>query len=198
MSNFDNINRTDISCSSYDLLDSSLNPPQFYRFNQFFENYLTKINISTETFYKNINSKDKDLFLQSDNIRKNALQQYQDTYPEDYKQELEYQTHKYKKEQEERKKLQEEYNVVRKEEQIKMIMRQTNYDYEIAKQKLEEYNNNTIQVILDYVKSDSNKCSLTDTSATLSREKSISNKQPKSTNQQIYSHIRNFLGYQER
>lgn len=175
--------------SSSNIIDSCLTELNFYRFNQFFEKYLDKINVSNEEFNKNIKSKNKDLFISANKIRAEALKTYKEEHPNDYELELEYQTKKLKEQQEEQIKLKKEYNVIKKEEQIKMVMRQTDYDYEKSKQELEKHNFVVVNVISDYLRNDNG-------------EKSISKNEPelqtKSTNQQIYSHIRQFLGYQKK
>jgi len=66
-------------------------------------------------------------------------------------------------------------------EQVDIIMRQTNYTYDIAKQKLKEYDNNVIEVIRDYMKPDNKPTT----------DKVVETK--KSKNQQIYKEIRSMM-----
>jgi hypothetical protein len=66
-------------------------------------------------------------------------------------------------------------------EQVDIIMRQTNYTYDNAKQKLKEYDNNVIEVIRDYMKPDNKPTT----------DKVVETK--KSKNQQIYKEIRSMM-----
>jgi len=66
-------------------------------------------------------------------------------------------------------------------EQVDIIMRQTNYTYDVAEQKLKEYNNNVIEVIRDYMKPDNKPTT----------DKVVETK--KSKNQQIYKEIRSMM-----
>ena len=74
-------------------------------------------------------------------------------------------------------KKQQEYKEKVQEEMCKMVMRQTEYTYEEAKQKLQENNNNYITVIQEYL------------------GKTVTKKEPKTVNQKIYKEIRTFMDY---
>jgi hypothetical protein len=67
------------------------------------------------------------------------------------------------------------------EERVQLIIRQTTYTYNEAKNKLIEHNNNYIAVINEYINPDK----------ILYNKSNITCK--KSTNQKIYTEIRNFL-----
>jgi len=64
-----------------------------------------------------------------------------------------------------------------KDEMYKMVMRQTEYNYEEAKQKVIENNYNYVEVIQNYL------------------GKTKEKKQPKTVNQKIYKEIRSFMDY---
>jgi len=66
-------------------------------------------------------------------------------------------------------------------EQVDIIMRQTNYTYDVAEQKLKEYNNNVIEVIRDYMKPNNK----------TTTDKLVETKKTK--NQQIYKEIRSMM-----
>ena len=66
-------------------------------------------------------------------------------------------------------------------EQVDIIMRQTNYTYDVAEQKLKEYNNNVIEVIRDYMKPNNK----------TTTDKAVEHKKTK--NQQIYKEIRTMM-----
>ncbi len=73
-----------------------------------------------------------------------------------------------------------EYEKKKREETIAMIRRQTDYDEEMAKRKLKEWNNNYINVIKEFINPDINV------------PKNVK-KQPKSVNQNVMGEIRYFM-----
>ena len=74
---------------------------------------------------------------------------------------------------------QQEYKEKVQDEMCKMVMRQTEYTYEEAKQKLQENNNNYLQVIQQYL------------------GKTVTKKEPKTVNQKIYKDNRNIPNISE-
>lgn len=68
-----------------------------------------------------------------------------------------------------------------KEEKIQFILRQTDYTYEEAKEKLTEHNNDFMTVIRSYLKQGMSSYSTTELI------------KPLSMNQQIYKEIRSFM-----
>jgi hypothetical protein len=72
------------------------------------------------------------------------------------------------------------------EEQIEIIMRQTTYNHEEAKNELIKHKYNTFEVIRNYVSGEK---------SNLNNENNQNTKIKKSTNQEIYTQIRNYLGF---
>ena len=70
-----------------------------------------------------------------------------------------------------------EYKEKVQDEMCKMVMRQTEYTYEEAKQKLQENANNYMTVIQEYL------------------GKTVKKEENKSVNQKIYKEIRTFMDY---
>ncbi len=175
--------------SGKDIIDSSLTLLEFYRFDQFFEKYLEKLNLTKKEFYKdyfynyNKNPNSREDFLKAKKIKNDALVEYKQNYPNDYKLELEYQTKKYEIENKKMIDKQTELLNIKIEEQIQVIMRQTTYTYDEAKEELKRYNYNTFDVIRNFI------------SGEKSNSKKEDNKIKTSTNQEIYSQIRSYLGF---
>ena len=183
-----NNNVTDISniqLQLSNLTDVSLTNIEYNSFNQFFKKFLEKYNISFEEFEKkkndkNENNEEKQKMI---NLYYDAVKEYKDNNTYDYYVELEIQKRKYKKEQEELQKARVEYEKIKKEEIIKMVIRQTDYNYEKAKEQLELNDFNYIKVIKLYLNDGKDQ----------DVEKEDENKVIKSTNQEIYSQIRDFM-----
>lgn len=148
----------------------------YYKYDDFFKQYLENNEITQEDFYKYSKEQQNPIYLKSQ-------QEYKTNYPEDYKIELEIRREKYKKEQEDIQKAKEEYNKIKKEETIKMVMRQTDYDYDTAKQHLENNNYNYLEIIQNYISG--------------GKTNHQTNQNTKSVNQQIYSHLRSFMRHQK-
>ena len=162
--------------------DSSLNNINIKTFNQFFsDEYLVNNPIHSSELSK-INKKE---FLNK------AFEEYKVKYSSSY----EFIKKEYEKKREidernkeiERKQMEE-----KKEKIIEIVMRQTNYDYDISKEKLEECNYNYEMVIRQYVDKES---SNSKSSIERNNNNNNNNKTNKSINQQIYSQIRNFMDY---
>lgn len=154
-------------------------------FNQFFEEYIKKLDITRDELFTTVK---KDNYKKYTEILKSAQEAYKEEFPEDYEKEYLYQKEKLDQKREEYKKNMETYGEMRKEEQIQMIMRQTDYTYETAKEKLVHFKYNTIKVIQEYMGIE-NKDTMPNTSQHTRTHTSI--------NQGIYSNIRDFLGYKK-
>jgi hypothetical protein len=77
------------------IVDNGLTLLEFYRYDQFFEKYLEKMNLTKNDFFRNLyNKTEKNTFLEAIKIKNDALNEYKEKYPDDYKKEVQYQTAK--------------------------------------------------------------------------------------------------------
>lgn len=147
----------------------------------FLKQYLKDKSIFFNDF-KNMNALE---FKQKYNLDKNELnleviQEYKTNHKEDYEREKE----EYMKKQREKHEAQKKQQEIRKEEIIKMVIRQTDYNYDHAKQLLKDNDYNYIDLIRDYVSNKNYKDRL---------QENINMENKKSINQKIYQEIRNFM-----
>ena len=147
----------------------------FYNYDTFFRDYLCEIDIDKQEFPNIEKDKRVKILLESQ-------KEYKSRYPNEYEKELKIRTEKYNKHQLEMKKAKEEYDNLKKEEIIKMVMRQTDYEYENTKELLENNNYDYLDIIKNYISGEK-------------REKR--EKETTSINQQIYSQLRNFMSHQK-
>lgn len=147
----------------------------------FLKQYLKDKSIFFNDF-KNMNALEfkKKYNLDKNELNLEAIQEYKTNHKEDYEREKE----EYIKKQREKHETQKKQQEIRKEEIIKMVIRQTDYNYDDAKQLLEDNDYNYIDVIRDYVSNKNYKDRL---------QKDINMENKKSINQKIYQEIRNFM-----
>lgn len=166
-----------------DISNNENNTSNYYTYDDFFKNYLKQNNIEGQEFADYDNEKKKTLMLKIQKL-------YRTTHPEDYKIELKIRTELYEKQQKEKeesmKKAKQEYMEIKKEETIQMVMRQTDYDYNTAKELLEQNNYNYLEIIKNYINGNKD------------QKQEIKQQNTKSVNQQIYSQIRSFMDYGSR
>lgn len=176
------IDISNIKIQLSNLTDASLNEISYNSYSDFFKNFLEKYNLSIEQ-YNNMKPENEEEKQKKINIYYDSLKNYKEKSPWDYYVELEKQKRKYKKEQEEYKKNKQEYEKIKKEEIIKMVIRQTNYSYEVSKEKLEQNDYNYLKVIKMYLSDE-----YEDNNEENKKQDNI-----KSTNQEIYNQIREFM-----
>lgn len=159
---------------------------RYVPYSVFIKQYLKNHSIFFDDFKDMDNNKFKEMYnIEKSQINNDAITEYKTKHPYSYEKAKKEFLQKQREKQQEQ---QEQYENLRKEENIKMVMRQTNYTYEEAKKQLEQMNYQTIDVIRDYIKRDNRE----------KRNKERENLQqrigqPKSVNQQIYTEIRRFM-----
>jgi NACalpha-BTF3-like transcription factor len=155
------------------------NEYNYYTYDAYFKDYLKRNNIEKDEFASYDRNKRASILLEAQN-------KYKEEYPKEYEIELNIRTKKYEEQKKEIIEQEKKQKEIRNEEMIKLIMRQTDYDYDTCKDKLKEHNGNYIEVIKYYISDGKN-----------NTNKNQQIKQ-KSTNQQIYSQIRSFMDYGSR
>ena len=162
----------------------------YYNFDQFFENFLNNKNITLEIFNSYLKSTNNEDKVNARNLLLEARNVYKNDYSDDYIKEVEKQKliaeHKKKLQLE----LQKEKEIIKKEEIIQLVIRQTEYNYEEAKELLEQNNYKYLDIIKSYISGNNNQ-NIKETT----QQNKTSNL---STNQQIYSQIRSFMDYGSR